>query len=203
MSTPEARRYDRGLWLLERLSLNQLRRELLQYVQGDVLEIGLGTGVNLPWYANGSRVVGIDIDTAKMAGVAQRKKPHQFGASCADAQALPFQDQSFDTVVGTLVFCCIPDPALALSEIRRVMRPDGRLLLLEHVRGQGPVSRRLTDWLHPAWYGLQGVCHLNRETAASVERSGFQTIQVNRHGWGVLQTIVARPIVAHPVEADR
>jgi hypothetical protein len=73
------------------------------------------------------------------------------------------------------------------------LRPDGRLLLLEHVRGLTPVMRRLTDWLHPLWFALQGECHLNRETARTVAAAGFNIVETSTHGWGLLQRIIARP----------
>jgi ubiquinone/menaquinone biosynthesis C-methylase UbiE len=96
-------------------------------------------------------------------------------------------------VVSTLVFCSIPEPMMALAEIKRVLRPDGRFLLLEHVRGLNPVAQRLTDWLHPAWFALQHECHLNRETAVSVQAAGFHIEETSSHGWGVIQMIKAVP----------
>lgn len=192
MTSAEAKSYDRGMWLLEALSLNRLRRQLLTRAIGCLLEIGMGTGANLPWYQEGSRVFGIDANIERMSGSARRSFTTPFAASCADAQQLPFASNQFDTVVGTLVFCSIPEPKQALGEIRRVLRPGGRLLLLEHVRGQGSVSRWLTDAFHPAWFALQGSCHLNRETGRSVEEAGFNITHTSQHGWGVLQLIEAQ-----------
>ena len=107
------------------------------------------------------------------------------------ASLVPFPAATFDTIVGTLVFCSIHDPLAALAELRRVLRPGGRLLLLEHVRGQTPVTRRLTDWLHPLWFAMQGECHLNRETAAAVAAAGFRVERAESHGRGMLQLIHA------------
>lgn len=191
--TTEATRYNRGLWLLERLSLGRLRRQLLQHVQGEVLEIGIGTGANLPFYDGDSRITGLDVNLPRLSGAWDRAARRPFSITCADAQRLPFGEGRFDTVVSTLVFCSIPDPNLALGEIKRVLRPGGSLLLLEHVRGQGPLSRRITDWLHPLWFSLQHECHLNRETAAAVQGAGFEITQISRHGWGIIQMIQARP----------
>jgi ubiquinone/menaquinone biosynthesis C-methylase UbiE len=191
LKTPEAAHYDRSLWLLEHFTLRRLRQQLLQQVEGRVLEIGVGTGANLPLYADTRLVTGIDVHRGRLAGAQFRQTSSPFVASCADAQHLPFAAHIFDTVISTLVFCCIPVPEQALNEIKRVLRPGGRLLLLEHVRGQGPISRRLTDWLHPLWFALQGECHLNRETARSVANAGFHISQKSRHGWGVLQMIQA------------
>jgi len=111
--------------------------------------------------------------------------------AAADAHWLPFADGAFDTVVATLVFCSLSQPEAGLTELRRVLRPGGRLLMLEHVRGQTPWTRRLTDWLHPVWFALQGECHLNRETAATVAAAGFHLDHTSNHARGLIQTILA------------
>ncbi|MCP5095557.1 MAG: class I SAM-dependent methyltransferase [Chloroflexi bacterium] len=193
MSTPEAKRYNRGMKLLEFSSLRRLRQQLLIDVTGDILEIGMGTGANLPVYTKVSHVTGIDMSWNRLAGSMQRVVTLPFTPTVADAQSLPFPNNSFDNVVGTLVFCSIPDPMQALTEIKRVLRPNGRLFLLEHVRGQTPLSRRFTDWVHPLWFALQHECHLNRETAVTVQQAGFTIEQTSQHGWGLLQMLTAVP----------
>ncbi len=195
MSTKEAKRYDRGLWLLELSSLRKLRQKLLEPVDGSVLEIGMGTGANLPLYNSPNFVTGIDVRPEHLAGVTTRKNTPSFGVSCANAHHLPFANGRFDNIVSTLVFCSIPDPPTALAEIKRVLKPNGRFYLLEHVRGQNPVSQRFTDWLHPAWFALQGECHLNRETAVTLQQSGFTIEESSTHGFGVLQMIEAVSIL--------
>ena len=192
MSTKEAKRYDQGLWLLEVFSLQKLRKQLLAQVTGNALEIGIGTGVNLPIYDGVEFVAGIDLRPQVLAGAQTREQAPLFGVSCANAHQLPFGNGRFDNIVSTLVFCCIPDPHLALAEIKRVLKPNGRFYLLEHVRGQNPVSQRLTDWLQPAWFALQGQCHLNRETAVTLQKSGFTIEESSTHGFGVLQMMVAK-----------
>lgn len=198
MEYVESNQYDRGMRLLERFSLERLRRGLLREARGAVLELGAGTGANLPLYGRDVQVSAIDVRPAHL--IAARKKARRAGVSatltCADAQDLPFADGAFDTVVGTLVFCSIDRPEAALAEVRRVLRPDGRLLLLEHVRGQTPWSRRLTDWLHPLWFALQGERRLNRETAATVAAAGFRLDHTSAHGRGILQVIRATPVIA-------
>lgn len=193
MSSKASQRYNRSLWLLERLGLRRLRHALLGDVTGKVLEVGIGTGINLPHYAGGRHITGLDASLELLAGTRERISSQPFAVTCADTQDLPFQGEEFDTVVGSLVFCCIANPTRALAEIGRVLRPSGQLLLLEHVRGQGPISRRVTDWLHPVWFALQGTCHLNRDTAETVRSAGFEVMQIDRHGWGVLQLIRAHP----------
>ncbi len=195
MCTKEAKQYDRAMALLERGTLGKLRHVLLSEVNGRILEIGAGTGVNLPIYTQASHVTAVDVDAKKLAGTAVRRETAvvPFTICQANAQQLPFANHQFDNVVGTLVFCSIPQPEKALAEIRRVLKPNGRLFLLEHVRGQNPIMQRVTDWLHPAWFALQKECHLNRETAVTVQNNGFVIEQTTVHGWGILQMIRARP----------
>jgi ubiquinone/menaquinone biosynthesis C-methylase UbiE len=195
MDYVEARNYDRGMWLLERFSLYRLRRELLQGVSGRVLEIGAGTGANLSFYPPDALITAIDMRPVHLAAATKKARfglqKGTFIAGCADAQYLPFSDNAFDAVVGTLVFCSIHQPALALAEITRVLVPGGRVLLLEHVRGQTSLARRITDWLHPFWFALQGECHLNRDTAATIANSGFHVDRTAVFGRGFLQLIEA------------
>lgn len=195
MDYVDARNYDRGMWLLERFSLARLRRLILAEAEGAILEIGAGTGANLAHYRAGATVTAVELRPAHLAATLDKARRHSAPANvsgaCADAHNLPFPDSAFDTVVGTLVFCSIQDPVAALAEIRRVLRPGGRLLLLEHVRGTTPITRRLTDWLHPLWFALQGECHLNRETAATVAAAGFTVTHTSPHARGLLQLIQA------------
>lgn len=192
--------YDRGLWALERVGLRWRRRQLLRGVRGRVLEIGAGTGANVSQRPDPvEQWVATDVHFGRLSGVPH--KDPSVPPACADAQALPFSDNSFDVVVGTLVFCSIPDPLRALAEIKRVLQPAGRLILMEHVRGVGPVARRFTDWAHPAWFALQGECHLNRETPRLVRQSGFEIRYFDQSGWfGILAEIEARPVASEPTQ---
>ena len=195
MDAIDAQRYDRGMWLAERASLRRLRRLVLAEARGAVLEIGAGTGANLPLYDPGLRVTAVELRPERLAAAARKAyaagRTAQIAVAAANAHDLPFPTAAFDTVVGTLVFCSIHDPLAALAEIRRVLRPGGRLLLLEHVRGLTPWTRRLTDWLHPLWFAIQGECHLNRETAATVAAAGFRIERAESYGRGLLQMIRA------------
>ena len=191
MSTIEAKQFDRGMRWLERWGIGHLRRRLLHGVTGRVLEVGAGTGANLPLYGRSAHTTLIDIKSDRLQLARQKSGEWDTPAACANAHNLPFASKRFDVVVGTLVFCSIPQPELALAEIKRVLRPDGRLLLLEHTRGHGPISRRFTDWLHPLWFALQGECHLNRETAVTVQNAGFTIEHSSVHGYGLLQMMKA------------
>ncbi len=195
MDSIDARRYDRGMWLLEHASLAQLRQRLLAQAHGTVLEIGAGTGANLPLYAADVAVTALELRPERLAAAAEKARRAGRAADitviAGDAHWLPLPAGAFDTVVATLVFCSLADPMAVLAEVRRVLRPGGRLLLLEHVRGRTFLTRRLTDWLHPLWFALQGECHLNRETAATVAAAGFHLDHTSDHARGLVQTIIA------------
>jgi ubiquinone/menaquinone biosynthesis C-methylase UbiE len=166
--------YDRSLKATEEAGLRQMRRELLAGAGGRVLELGAGTGVNLDLYPDGVvDLVAVEPDPhmakrlrAKLAG-SQR----QVSVLEAPAERLPFEDASFDTVVATLVLCTVPDPAAALAEAARVLKPGGRLLFVEHVRAQDPGLARWQDRLEKPWRFLGDGCHCNRDTVATIEAS--------------------------------
>ena len=195
MDRIDAQRYDRGMWLLEHARLRDLRRALLAEARGAVLEIGAGTGANLPLYDDGVAVTAVELRPEQLAAAARKARatPHagDVAVAAADAHWLPFPNAAFDTAVATLVFCSVAQPDAVLAELRRVLRPGGRLLLLEHVRGQTSWTRRLTDWLHPLWFALQGECHLNRETAVTVASAGFRLVHTSSHARGLVQTMIA------------
>jgi ubiquinone/menaquinone biosynthesis C-methylase UbiE len=174
--------YDRMNAATERRWMGKRRANLLADAHGVVLEVGGGTGVNLTYYQDVERLVIAEPDPFMRKKLrpklAQARIPVE--VSDADAQRLPFADESFDTVVSTLVFCTIPDPQAALMEIRRVLRPaGGRLLFLEHVRGEGKVAR-WQDRVQPLWSWLLAGCHPNRDTAATVEATGFRVEKLER-----------------------
>ena len=183
--------YDIALAPLELAGLSRLRRRLVSEARGAVLEIGTGTGLNFPHYIQGVRVFALD-ESAEML-TAARKRPCRVCASVTrgDAETLPFASRAFDTAIATLVLCSISDPMRALSEIRRVLQPGGKLLLLEHTRGHHPLAAALTDLLNPAWFALNGSCHLNRQTARTVAEAGFHLSCVERHAGGIVQVIRA------------
>jgi ubiquinone/menaquinone biosynthesis C-methylase UbiE len=166
--------YDRSLKATVEAGLRQMRRELLAGAGGRVLELGAGTGVNLDLYPDGVvDLVAVEPDPhmakrlrAKLAG-SQR----QVSVLEAPAERLPFEDASFDTVVATLVLCTVPDPAAALAEAARVLKPGGRLLFVEHVRAQDPGLARWQDRLEKPWRFLGDGCHCNRDTVATIEAS--------------------------------
>lgn len=171
-----ARLYDAVLSLAERRALRDWRAELLTGAVGDVLEIGAGTGANLHWYpAQVRRLLLLEPDAA-MRELLIRRAPATASVLAGNARRLPIATSSVDTVVSTLVLCSVGDVDQALAEVRRVLRPDGRLLLLEHVAApSGTRTRAAQHLLTPGWSRIAGGCSLERDTRAALSRSGFDT----------------------------
>jgi len=163
--------YDAGMALAERGWLARWRDWLVGGARGRVLEIGCGTGRNLPHYPAGSRVVGVDPHWQNLER-ARRRAPG-IPLVQARAEALPFRDGAFDTVVSSLVLCSVDDLAAALAELRRVLAPGGALRAVEHVRADGGWRARLQDAVQPAWTVVSGGCRPNRDTEAAVQAAGF------------------------------
>jgi ubiquinone/menaquinone biosynthesis C-methylase UbiE len=167
--------YDPLFVFMERWWMDERRARLLKGARGAVLEIGGGTGANLPHYREVDRVTVAEPDPFM-----RKRLVPKLGAarvpvevSAARAEALPFHDGSFDTVVSTLVLCTVPDQESVLDEIWRVLRPGGRLLFIEHVRATGSMAR-WQDRIEPFWGRLFGGCHPNRDTVAAIEEAGFE-----------------------------
>ncbi|MGB8932241.1 MAG: class I SAM-dependent methyltransferase [Anaeromyxobacteraceae bacterium] len=176
--------YDLGLAWLERGWLGRERRWLVAGTRGRTLELGSGTGRDLPLYAPGLQVIALDPHPQNIGAALQRAPgvPHVR----ARAEALPFRDGSFDTIVSSLVFCSVDDPGAGLAEIRRVLRPGGRLRMMEHVRARGRLWSWLQDLGQPAWTWLAGGCRPNRDTERLVLASGFQIDAASRRARGIL-----------------
>jgi SAM-dependent methyltransferase len=154
------------------------RRELVSDLRGDVLEIGCGTGLMFEHYGPEAHVRAIEIDDTFRERARERAKGRDVEVISADAQALPFPDESFDAVVSSLVFCSIVDAEHALREARRVLRPGGELRMIEHVVSERPVPRALMHAADPLWLHLnQQGCHMDRDTTATV-RAVFGKVDV-------------------------
>lgn len=187
--------YDPLTAPLERAGLGALRAEALRGLEGTVLELGVGTGRNLPLYPPGAEsITGIDPDEIMLRRARERAAQARLPVELrqADAEALPFADESFDAVAATLVFCTIPNPARALAEALRVLKEGGELRLLEHVRMQRPHIARLQEKATPAWKRLADGCHLDRDTLSLVNASGFQDVRAASHLDGLVLSISAR-----------
>lgn len=175
--------YDRAFEATEEAGLREMRRELLRQARGRVLELGAGTGLNLELYPR----EGLDSltltepDPHMFRQLRQRATEGCPGADLvqAGAEKPPFGDNSFDTVVVTLVLCTVPDQPAALREISRVLAPDGQLLFLEHVRSDHADLAKWQDRLEKPWRFLGDGCHCNRDTVAGMRAAGFELTELD------------------------
>lgn len=183
--------YDVCCAVYERLGLGRWRRWLAEGAAGRTLDLGCGTGRTLPLFRPGTRAVGLDPawDPLRRA----RRRAPGVPLVQGSAQALPFRDGAFDTVVSGLVFCSVPDPARGFREVGRVLRPGGSLRMLEHVRSTRPWKARLQDRFQPLWTRLSGGCHPNRDTERAVESAGFRIEADGRRAKGDMRRFSARP----------
>ncbi len=159
-------------------NLAAYRARLIPAAQGRVLEIGIGSGLNLPYYGTiVEQVIGLDPSPKllAMAREAARRRtsiPLEFVEN--SAEAIPLYNRSIDTVVTTWTMCSIPDVQRALGEMRRILKPGGRLLFVEHGRSPDPGVRDWQDRLTPVWRRVGGGCHLNRAISELIEGAGFR-----------------------------
>lgn len=191
--------YDRAFAASEEAGLREMRRELLCQARGRVLELGSGTGLNLELYPReGLECLTLTEPDPHMIKQL-RNRVEEIGCAAdvveTGAEALPFGDDSYDTVVVTLVLCTVPDQPAALQEISRVLRPGGQLLFLEHVRAHQPDLAKWQDRLEKPWRFLGDGCHCNRDTVAAIDAAGFELGQVDHSELPKAPPIV-RPLVS-------
>jgi ubiquinone/menaquinone biosynthesis C-methylase UbiE len=168
--------YDRFTKGTEEAGLREMRRETLAEARGRTIDIGSGTGANIGLYPEAvTELVFAEPDPHMIRRLRPRVREAGLDAEVVEAPAerLPFEDSSFDTAVYTLVLCTVPDPAAALAETARILKPGGRLLFVEHVRAEDPSLARWQDRLEGPWRFFADGCHCNRDTAATIEASGF------------------------------
>lgn len=195
-----ARVYDPLSWWIER-GASRWRRELWAPIdEGRVLEVGIGTGTSLVCHPPRADVTAIDLSPGMLERAALRaaRLGSRTRLEVADVQALPYASGSFDFAVATFVFCSVPDPARGLHELLRVLRPGGKLLLVEHVLSERPVWRALSRLVAPIPRRLLG-CHFTRDTVSTVAGAGFQLERVTDLWVDIVKHIVA----AKPAETPR
>jgi ubiquinone/menaquinone biosynthesis C-methylase UbiE len=157
------------------------RERLIAAAEGRVLEIGIGSGLNLPFYPPQAReIIGLDPSSPllAMSREAARRSSSPVRFVEASAEEIPLDDKSVDTVVTTWTLCSIPAAHQALSEMKRVLKPGGRLLFVEHGLSPDPKVRKWQDWLTPAWKRIGGGCHLNRPIRTLIENAGFRITEL-------------------------
>jgi ubiquinone/menaquinone biosynthesis C-methylase UbiE len=174
--------------------LARVRKKVVPRAEGDVLELGLGTGLNLGSYEGIRSLTAVEPDPHMVKRA--RKRADDLGVDVkldeVSAHELPYTAGSFDTVVATFVLCTIPDPVRALEEARRVLRPDGQLLFAEHVRSSYPLPRWIQNTIDPLWGHFAGGCHVNRDALALIAEAGFEA-EHRTHGG---QRFTISPIIS-------
>ena len=194
MGTLFSKAYDRVMKPVEQRRFGKIRKKLVSNQHGTVLEIGSGTGANFPYYKNAEKVIAIEPDKS-MRELSEKKRSEAtvpIELVDATAEQLPFDDNTFDVVVGTLVLCSVTDLNQALQKIKRGAKYDAPVLFLEHVRLDQPFVGRLQDVVTPVWKRLCDGCHLNRNTLEIIKQNGFRVEQVDEHFKGLFLEIRAR-----------
>ena len=196
--------YDRVMQRGEQHTMGRCRRELLRHARGRTLEIGAGTGANIPFYRD-------DVDELILAEPFEpmrRRMERKLGESGrparaldASAESIPLEEESVDTVVSTLVLCTVDVQHRALAEVARVLRPGGQLLYIEHVRSHSPRTARWQDRLETPWRHLAAGCRCNRDTIAAIAAAGFSS-EHNDERWQGVPPIVRPLVIGRAVKAS-
>jgi ubiquinone/menaquinone biosynthesis C-methylase UbiE len=196
-----AAKYDRfAAWydwlegILNLLGLSRLRRTLVRQAAGKVLEVAVGTGKNLSYYPGDYRIIALDLSSQMLKVARDRAAKLSMPVSflVADAEALPFRDNTFDTVVSTLSTCTFPNPVTALQETGRVCGATGKVLLLEHGRSDREWLSRWQD-RHADQFVKASACHWNREPLELSRNAGLEIIRARRNFFGIFHRIEAEP----------
>lgn len=190
--------FDACMRPLERRVLARVRARLLAHAAGRVLEVGAGTGANLPYYL-ANRITSLTLTDHRDGGELWKRRARPltrrgigFSTHAADVRDLPFEAGEFDVVVGTLLFCSVEDGVRGFQEIRRVLAPGGVYLFIEHVRPATPAWSSVFRAVAPAWAQVAGGCRLDRDTLTTMRRAGLQPRLMYRDQRGVFVAGIAR-----------
>lgn len=172
------RRYDRiaaVFNMMDQMIFPSWRKDLLENLKGNILEVGVGTGANLPYYPKEATVIGIDFSPKMLKKAYDRAKKSEamIDLKEMDIEKMDFPDDTFDYIISTCVFCSVPDPVKGLREIHRVIKPEGKVLMLEHMRSKQPMVGRILDWVNPIAVRITGA-NVNRRTIDNIEKAGFK-----------------------------
>lgn len=187
--------YDQMEWFVEKTTFSKWRSRLWDRIEADkVLEIGVGTGKNIPYYPNHADLTAIDLSSGMIskALVRAEKSNRSVDIQQMDVQAMTFPDDSFDTAVATFVFCSVPDPIKGLKELGRVIKPGGDIWLLDHVRVNRPIIGPIMDFLNPFVVRMMGA-NINRRTEENVQLAGLRIHSVTNLSGELVQLIHASP----------
>lgn len=191
------KRYNRisGVFdLMEHIMKEEWRKELIQQADGSVLEVGVGTGTNLKYYSKEVQVTGIDFspNMLKRAREKANRLPVDIQLFEMDIQNLEFPDNTFDTVISTCVFCSVPDPVQGLKEIRRVTKPNGKIIMLEHMRSENQIIGKFMDILNPIGLYFIGA-NINRRTIDNIHSSNMKIVKQEFFLSSILRKLVLSP----------
>jgi ubiquinone/menaquinone biosynthesis C-methylase UbiE len=199
--------YDRFLSQAEEAGLSEQRREVISHATGRTLEVATGTGLNLPHYPLAVTDLVLTEPYPHMLEILRHKVASSGRKATvveAYAEKLPFPDESFDTVVATMILCSAEKPSLVLQEIARVLRPGGQYLFLEHIRNPSPKIAQRQDFVQPAWYLFGNGCHCNRDTVETLKKSPLAIKELSYgqipKAWTILEAMITgrarKPVVA-------
>lgn len=191
------KRYDRLAAVFDYMShmiRDSWRKDLVGDLSGRILEVGVGTGANLPFYPKGAHVIGIDFSPNMLEKAAEKiaKCEATIILKEMDIEALDFPDDTFDVIVSTCVFCSVPNPVKGFKELRRVVKPKGKIVMLEHMRSENEVIGKALDLINPLATRLSGT-NVNRRTMENIEKAGLHIIEES-----YLMTSIMRKIILSP-----
>ena len=189
-----AKNYDFSQQFIEKLLFGKLRTKAFKEISGKVIKIGVGTGKNLPYYTRDADVTAIDFSEKMLEKAKERRKNlHISNVTLLkmNAQNLRFNDNSFDTAISTFVFCTVPDPLKGLSEVYRVIKPDGKAVFIEHMKSGSFLLNIFLYLMNLMSVPLLGTSMI-RETQKNIESAGFKIESVEKHVFDVVRLIIAR-----------
>lgn len=185
--------YDPFMSVVEKNALSGRRQALLGNLSGKILELGCGTGINFEFYPASAEVLAIEPSDAMRAQAVEKLQKENFAARIRvepwlledERLAAEFPAGSFDAAVCTLVLCTVPDPASTLASLHRLLKPTGKLVVLEHVRAKSGFGQTVQNLMNPFWRHLAEGCQLNRDTHANIEAAGFKAAAHDEFDYGL------------------